>query len=389
VNPGAANGERRLAVREAAAAWQSAGLIGEPARAAIDAAYADDRQRVGTALRVLLFVFGWIAGQSASGFFMLFGEGRGLGVISLVFGVLFAVASEALRNQGRRAQSGAEEAAGLLAVSYLIGGVGWVLMRSLSDDQRSIHILFGLTAALALAAAWRWGGAIYGGAAAAGALFALAPFPAVRWTWLGLAAVLALPLIRLGESERLAPTQRRAAWAALAVLLAAAYTAVHLGLWDLHALEELSGALGAGREVTMPRIVAIVGTALLPLALLALGIAGRRRLLVDLGLLCGLVSLITAIVYRDWRPAWLVLAAGGLAFIGLALVLRKALDAAPGKEWRGWTAEPLFENPDRRSLVELAASLAVLSPQARQQPEAPGFAGGGGEMGGGGSSSSF
>ena len=389
MNPGSANGQRRLAVREAAAAWQRAGLVDEAARAAIDAAYADDRQRVGTALRVLLFVFAWIAGQSASGFFMLFGEGRGLGVISLVFGILFAVASEVLRNQLRRAQSGAEEAAGLLAVSYLAGGVGWVLMRSLSDDERSFQILFALTAALALAAAWRWGGAIYGAGAAASGLLVCMRFPAVRFTWLGLAAVLAAPLVRLAESERLAPTQRRAAWAAVAMLLAAAYAALHLGLWDVHGLEEMSRMLGGSPEVVMPRVVAIAGTALLPVLLLGLGIAGRRRLLLDLGLIFGLVSLVTAIVYRDWRPEWRVLAAGGAAFIVLALALRKALDAAPGKEWRGWTAEPLFENPDRRSLVELAASLAVLSPQARQQPEAPGFTGGGGEMGGGGSSTSF
>lgn len=389
MNAGAANGERRLAVREAAKAWRDAGLIDEPARAAIDGAYGDDRQRVGTALRVLLFVFAWIAGQSAAGFFMIFGQGRGLGVISLVFGVLFAVASEVLRNQMRRAQSGAEEAAGLLAVSYLVGGVGWILTRTLSDDGRSFQVLFALLAALAIAAAWRWGGAIYGGAAAAGLLLTLLRLPAARWTWLGLAAVLAGPLVRLAESARLAPTQRRAAWAALAVLVAAAYAAVHLGLWDVHAFEWASGALGGAKDPTMPRVVALAGTALVPLVLLGLGIAGRRRLLLDLGLLCGLVSLVTAIVYLDWHPEWLILVGGGLVFIGLALGMRKALDAAPGKEWLGWTAEPLFENPDRQSLVELAASLAVLSPQARQQQEAPGFTGGGGEMGGGGSSSSF
>jgi uncharacterized membrane protein YgcG len=173
------------------------------------------------------------------------------------------------------------------------------------------------------------------------------------------------------------------------MLLAAAYAALHLGLWDAHGLEEMSRLLGGFGDVVMPRVVAIAGTALLPVLLLVLGIAGRRRLLLDLGLIFGLVSLVTAIVYRDWRPAWLVLTAAGLAFMALALGLRKALDAARGREWRGWTAEPLFENPDRQSLVELAASLAVLSPQARQQPEPPGFTGGGGEMGGGGSSSSF
>jgi hypothetical protein len=139
----------------------------------------------------------------------------------------------------------------------------------------------------------------------------------------------------------------------------------------------------------MPRIVALAGTAVVPLVLLLAGIAGRRRLLIVLGLLTGLASIVTAVVYLHLEPDWLVLTVGGLALIAAALVLRRVLDRAPGKERMGLTAEPLFENPDRQSLVEIAASLAALTPQARQQPQAPEFAGGGGEMGGGGASGSF
>lgn len=389
MNPGAERGERLYAVRDAAESWQRAGLIEEAERAAIDAAYADDRQRVGTAVRVLLFIFAWIAGQSASGFFMMFTQGRGLGVISVFSGVVCAVACELLRNRLRWSRSGAEEAAGLMAVSFLVGGFGWIVVETIHDDGRAFLIGCALAAALALVAAWRWGGAIYGASAAAGIFLVLLRFPAVRWTWLGLAAIVAAPLVRLGESARLAPTQRRAAWAALAVAATAAYLAVHLGLWDVHAWEAASAELDGSRDVNMPRFVALAGTAIVPLVLFFTGIAGRRRLLVDLGLLTGLASLVTAIVYLHLEPDWLVLTVGGLALMAAALLVRRVLDRAAGKELMGLTAEPLFENPDRQSLVEIAASLAALTPQARQQPQAPEFQGGGGEMGGGGASGSF
>jgi hypothetical protein len=208
MNPGVERGERLYAVRDAAASWQRAGLIDEATRAAIDATYADDRQRVGTAVRVLLFIFAWIAAQSASGFFMMFAQGRGIGVISLFFGVVCAVACELLRNRLRWSRSGAEEAAGLMAVSFLVGGLGWIVVETIHDDGQAFVIGCAVAAALALAAAWRWGGAIYGVAAAAGIFLVLVRFPAVRWTWLGLTAIAAAPLVRLGESARLAPTQR-------------------------------------------------------------------------------------------------------------------------------------------------------------------------------------
>ncbi len=389
MNPGAAQGERRCAVREAAAAWQRAGLIDEATGSAIDAAYADDRQRIGTALRVLLFIFAWIAAQSASGFFMMFTQGKGLGVISLFSGIACAAACELLRNRLRRSQSGAEEAAGLMAVGFLTGGIGWIVFETLDSDKQALIVVLALAAALSLVAAWRWGGAIYGAVAAAGVFLDLLRLPAARWVWLALAAILVMPLLRLAENAALAPTQRRAAWAALAVAIAAAYFALHLGSWDVHAVEWMSDGLGGSRAVTMPRAVAVAGTALLPLGLLGAGLAGRRRLLIDLGLLTGLVSLVTAIVYFDLRPEWLVLVAGGLGLIGAALGVRKLLDLAPGRERFGLTAEPLFENPERQSLVELAAALATLSPAARRESPPPGFAGGGGELGGGGASGSF
>jgi hypothetical protein len=388
MNPGCAQGERRFAVRSAARAWKRAGLIDQPALEAIQAAYADDRQRVGTAIRVLLFVFAWIAVQSASGFFMMFTSGRGYGVIALVSAVFAAGATEFLRNSMRRARSGAEEATAFIAVGSLAGGLGWLFFETL-PDERAITMLAATTAAASAIAAWRWGGVVFGLVAAGAVFFLLLRFDGARWSWLAVAALAVVPLLRLAESAALAPSQRRAAGAALVVAIAAAYAAVHYSLWEIRAFEGWDAQREALRESSMPEWMALAGTALLPFGLLAFGLGTRRRLLVDLGILTALVSIITGLVYWNPKPEWLVLVASGGLLIGLALGLRRWLDAGNAKERAGWTAEPLFEHPDRQSLVELAASLATLTPAARQQPAAPGFQGAGGEMGGGGASSSF
>ncbi len=388
MNAGCAQGERLFAVRSAARSWKRAGLIDDSALQTIQAAYADDRQRVGTAIRVLLFVFAWIAVQSASGFFMMFANGRGLGVITMVFGVLAALATEFLRNTLRRARSGAEEATAFMAVGFLVGGLGWIFFETFADE-RAMTLVAAIAAGLSALAAWRWGGVVFGLSSAGAAFLVLLRFDGARWSWLALAALAFVPLLKLAEKAALAPSQRRAAWAALTVAVAAAYAALHYGLWEVGAFERWNALLEVSRESSMPGWMALAGTTLFPLALLAFGLATRRRLLVDLGIVAALVSIITGLVYWNPKPEWLVLVAGGGLLIGLALGLRRWLDAGSAKERAGWTAEPLFEHPDRQSLVELAASLAMLTPAARPQPAAPGFQGGGGEMGGGGASSSF
>ena len=74
--------------------------------------------------------------------------------------------------------------------------------------------------------------------------------------------------------------------------------------------------------------------------------------------------------------------------MGLALAIRRLLDSGPAHERGGFTAEPLFGDPERRSALEIAAGVAVLSPAPRPV-ERPGFEGGGGQFGGGGGTGTF
>jgi uncharacterized membrane protein YgcG len=117
-------------------------------------------------------------------------------------------------------------------------------------------------------------------------------------------------------------------------------------------------------------------------------VASRRRLLINAGLVALLASMVTLRFYAQVAPLWVVLLAGGGAAIGVALALRRYLDSGPGQQRHGFTAEPLFANPEGRSALEVAAGVVSLSPAARHL-EQPGFEGKGGRFGGGGASGSF
>jgi len=136
--------------------------------------------------------------------------------------------------------------------------------------------------------------------------------------------------------------------------------------------------------------VAIAGTVLAPLVYLALGLRSRRGVFLLTGVATAAASLVTLRYYVHFAPLWVVLAASGLLLIAVALALRRYLDSGPDHERAGFTAEPLFEDPDRLRLLEAGAAILSLSPEARPADhDAPKFTGGGGSFGGGGSSSDF
>ena len=68
--------------------------------------------------------------------------------------------------------------------------------------------------------------------------------------------------------------------------------------------------------------------------------------------------------------------------------MRRYLDSGPQHERFGFTAEPLFGDPESRGALEVAAGVASFSPGA-PPVERPGFEGGGGQFGGGGAPGSF
>lgn len=71
------------------------------------------------------------------------------------------------------------------------------------------------------------------------------------------------------------------------------------------------------------------------------------------------------------------------------LALRRWLNLGQDSERRGFTADPLLQNVDRKSVLETVASTITFTPSAAAPAERPGFQGGGGASGGAGAGGTF
>lgn len=393
MNAGAVRADRNDAVREAARAWKKAGAIDEASLKAIEAAYPDDRVRVGPVFRVLLFLFTLLSAGGGFGFVLaLFDDDAFFGPFLLVFGVIAAIATDMLLTLMRRREGGIEAALSLAAVSCLIGFVGWVLFESLSlEDEAAVPLLFLAAALLLTIAAWRWGYPIYAGAAAASLLGAAAALPYGRLIWLLLPLALAPWLTRWSESERLPPTYRDSWQGVLVAGLVGAYVAVHLGSVATQFVEKLGGRWDSPLTgLSAPvRWLVLAATVLLPIAYLAVGILTRKRPFLLVGLGTGIASVIALVEYFRLGPLWAVLLGTGALLVAAIFVLRRYLEAGTDGERRGFTTAPLFEDRERHLWLEAGAAAVTFAPEGRTLHEEPKLSGGGGSFGGGGSSSEF
>lgn len=389
----AAEADRRREVREAARGWRRAGAIDEATLATVVAAYPDDRVRLGPAFRTLVFVFTAIALQA---FFLLFMtvlpfRGRETGVLVLLYGLGLCGLTELQVGPLRRDQGGAETASGLLGLAFLLGGVAWLLSDLMGlKFEPALAPFLAAAAVLFATAAVRWGSTFCAAVAALWFFALLTRLGPARLLWVLAGLGLAGLCVAGGESPRLAPTHRRSAQAVLAVALLALYVAAHLGSWDSGLLEEVSslGRRVSGRGSPL-RALSVLASAVLPLAILAAGVRLRHRLLLNLGAVLGIASLVTLRFYVHLAPLWVVLTVAGAVAIGLALALRRWLDSGEGRVRGGFTAEMLFQDPEKRSALEAVAAVAAFTPGARVVAEEPRFTGGGGRSGGGGGTGSF
>jgi hypothetical protein len=120
-----------------------------------------------------------------------------------------------------------------------------------------------------------------------------------------------------------------------------------------------------------------------------IGIIRRRRVFLLLGFGLSLLSILTLRMYIHVAPPWLLLAGAGVLLIISAAALRRFLESGPSEEKAGFTAAPLTGQSERYRALELAASIAALTPNANEAADKSGFRGGGGGFGGGGSSGKF
>jgi hypothetical protein len=393
MRPAVASAQRAAAVRQAVRSWVEARLVDETAAAAIRELVPDDRVRVGTAARVLFFFFTAVATLALFGWLSMLTDSfadSGVGWLALGFGVGLVVLTEELTGARRRAEAGAEEATAVLAVCFLFAA----FERMLSGHgflERPV-VLAGVALVLSTLAAWRWGGVVFGGVAAAAGFVVLTGFPATRWTWIGLAASLFWSLVRGAESGRFPPGQRRALAAALAVAVVAGYAACHPeGIVSPWLVESVESSWQGSAAVPFPTVLARFCIVVIPLGLLLAGFLGRRRLLLDLGLLLVASSAVWFCHDSGIGPVWLLLLLAGGVCLALALSLRRVLASAPGQERWGCTGEAVLGDREAPATLEVAATLASLAPEARPLagPQPAPTEGGGGTFGGGGASSSF
>jgi hypothetical protein len=387
-----ARADRAQEVRDAARGWRRAGAIDEAALASIESAYPDDRVRLGPVFRVLAFLFTALAVLALIGLLALVLEpGHRPWALPLLVGVALVVVTEVQLGPLRRRDGGTETATAWLAFACLVVGLGWYAFDELHLRGLEAWIAFwSIAACLSIAAVVRWGGAGHALVGSVAVFLLLAATDVGRLGWILIAVAAAPVLVRASESKQLPPAQRHAALAALASCLAALYLAVHFGSWESGWVEGLHAGPARPAPPAALRPLALTATAALPVGLLAWSIATRRRVLLRLGLLASAASLVTLRWYVHVAPAWLAMTAAGAAMIALGLAVRRALDAAPGRERWGFTAAPLFGDAARRERLAAAVTLAA---GARLRPEVPAagerFRAGGGSYGGGGATGKY
>lgn len=389
----AALADRRAAVRTAARRWRASLEIDEAQQTAIEAAYPDDRKRLGPVFRVLVLGFAVLGLVVEAGLlWTLLGDGLGLGWLALGLGLQCVALTEWQVGPLRRAQAGAETATGFLAPVFLVLGVMSLVDQARASWETTVAFGWLLAAGLFAAATARWAMPLMATAAAASGFLFLSRFSWGRLGWVALAMAAGPPLLAASRSGRLPPAHRRAASEAAMVAGVALLVAVNLWSLDIGLIERGRHWFSGGRvgSSALVRVLSAAATALLPAALMLLGVHRRDRRLLGLGGLGVLAALATLRAYWSIAPMWIVTIVGGLALIAVGLGLRRWLDASPGQEMGGFTVQPLFDDQRRQRLIEAAAAVAVIGPGARPPEPAPAEGrGGGGEFGGGGATERF
>lgn len=387
--------ERAAEVYEAAADWQEAGLVDDSVVPALSAWYPAPPRRLSWIWRGLVFAVLSGAVIAGAGFvFLVLDPGqKSAGVLALILAAGLAAVAHLLRN-GRRPWSGAE--ASCVTWAFLLGVVGLAVLGVDNLYGREVWPL--VAAILAAFIAWHWGFSIAAGVSTFFIFLFAADFSPVRLLWIAIAAVLiGLTATRL-DRPGLAPPHRRGMAAVLLVSLAALYAAGNYYSLNHHLIEQSEFFLSHYYTDDLPlpwvvRWASILGTALMPVALLAWGIRSRRTLVLDAGIVATALSLLTLRAYVHVAPAWVILCLGGAALALAAFFAERRLDRAPDGEIGGFTARPLFGEEKRQAAFQIATTAATLphaaevSPSpapARTAPEPP--AGGGGSFDGGGAS---
>ncbi len=384
--------ERVEEVRAAADGWKRAGAVDEGTFEEIFRRYPEPRPLPAPLWRLLTAFFVTAVLLLLTGaLFIAFRPGIGTApLLLLLLAIVSIVAAEVQEGSPSLALRGGAGATSFWGIVLFLAGVFLFLEETLKVRERGGMTLLLLAALAAYTlAAWRWGSPAYAVLAAISLFLVLARAPSGRLLWVAMGIAMTLVFARVPDHPSWAPSRRWCGAALVVSGLMGVYAATNLYSLDHRLVENLRGA---GLDLPGPRfqerILAMVGTAVLPIAILWWGVRSRRTFMLDTGLVVAALSLITLRYYVHIAATWLVLTLAGSALVLLALALNRWLSRGPEKERNGFTAEPLFADEARLHALELVPVVAAHAPEVRPSVE-PGFQGGGGSFGGGGAGGSF
>jgi MFS family permease len=393
MRPASISWERAAEVREAAAGWLRAGVIGRPTYEAVLDAHPDPCLTPSAVWRILtagmvtavtLFTLGALGLALGAG-------STALSLLLVALGATALVVAEHLDRSPRFARRGAAGTAAFWGGVFVLVGLGILLREHWTASSRALDVVLAASAVVWAVSCWRWGSPLFAGLSAVSLFVLLGRMPLGRALWLLAGAALVGLVARLPDDPAWAPSHRRAAMVLLVVGLGAAYVAINVYSLDGRFIEEL--ATPAPTPSAPPPwlfALAAIGTAVLPLVVLLWGWRSRRTVVLDTGIVLTALSLVTLRHYGRIGPLWAVLIVSGAALIVLALAVERALRRGPSRERGGFTAEPLFSDERRARTLETVPVVAGLTPAARvTATDEEGFAGRGGSFGGGGASDRF
>ncbi|OGS36401.1 MAG: hypothetical protein A2506_13135 [Elusimicrobia bacterium RIFOXYD12_FULL_66_9] len=362
--------------------WRAAGLLDGDSHARSSAFIGPEPGRAAWPLRVLLFGFAALMLGALALLVLKDFRGRAEAATAALFLVATAVAvAEALISSLKVRRFGAEEA--LVCGAVILTAFGAERMYTGGGQWRFSALLFSGTAALAAAAAYlRYGYrlASFGGAAALGVFVGALDYGqnttrvmlAVLYATL-LCAATWWPGLSRRERERLE--------------IVRFFLAFSVPLFLNLRLERLLQSAGTYPVSGTFAYATLAALFVIPLVWLAWGAASRSRPLLwagGIGLLVAQCSIkpYLGLARNSWDPITL-----GVELMAVALLLKRWLDAGPGRRRGAYSAEAMGSTEPGGALGLLAAAVAA-SPSVPSQ--GPGrFSGGGGNSGGGGASSGF
>jgi hypothetical protein len=396
-----ASSEETLRAGKFLADWTGDGFLTKGQYQRLEKETVSELRTTNIFLRLVLFLFTLIVVGAAAGLFFVVFRPRGgqtEGALFLIFAVVCYAAAEIAVSHARLYRYGIEEALAVGSVGFLCAGMEAALFSGRAYSPTPDGALFLVPAAGAVFSLWIWHRFGLWYAFPAAMIFVI--FLPGYWTssreaqHVIVAAFYATGLICITavRSRHRFDYLDDAYSLVEAFLWFGIYLAINLKLSSLNLPGELWGGTRFASEFARPfywTSWALIWC--LPPLVLARGVRQKDRFVIAVGMITAILTLVSNKPYLSWqRHTWDPMLLG-ILLTGVALFIRRWLDAGPGGIRHGFTATRL-SGKDKNWMNIGSAVLGAVSPQSitpSPQPRSPGSVFGGGATGGGGAGGDF